>query len=341
MRGNNFCYGDLGLCIMTLMLSCRICGNAEKNIEHHAREMMFGTKEPFVYVECSRCGCLQIKDVPPDLGKYYPKAYYSLQKPGADKENFIRTFVRRKRAQYCLSGRGFLGKMFADRIGVPGYYEWLKKAGVSFGSKILDVGCGTGYLLTVLGREGFTDLTGIDPFIEKDILHENGIKVYKKSTQEVREAYDFILMDNSFEHLPDPLFVIQELHRLLKPGKTALLRVPVAGSWAWSVYGTDWVQMDPPRHLYLHTARSIGLLAEKAGFRLAETVYDSIDFQFWGSEMYKKGIALTDSRSPWIHPKNDALFPAEQMQQYREKSLELNRQGKGDQACFYLEKLPE
>lgn len=37
--------------------------------------------------------------------------------------------------------------------------------------------------------------------------HGNGIQVLKKSTAEMREQFDFILMDNSFERLPDPAVV--------------------------------------------------------------------------------------------------------------------------------------
>ena len=61
--------------------ACRICGNASDNRAHVAREMMFGTRERFDYVECARCGCLQIRDVPADLSPYYPADYYSLAAP--------------------------------------------------------------------------------------------------------------------------------------------------------------------------------------------------------------------------------------------------------------------
>ena len=56
---------------------CKICKNAQDNIVFWAQEKMFNMNEQFQYLECSRCGCLQIKDIPTDIEKYYPSNYYS------------------------------------------------------------------------------------------------------------------------------------------------------------------------------------------------------------------------------------------------------------------------
>ncbi len=37
-------------------MTCRICGNGDGNRTFEAREMMFGTREAFGYLECARCG---------------------------------------------------------------------------------------------------------------------------------------------------------------------------------------------------------------------------------------------------------------------------------------------
>ena len=61
--------------------ACRVCGNQTGNKLHHAREMLMGRRDPFVYVECGACGTLQIRDVP-DLRPYYGANYYSFQPLG-------------------------------------------------------------------------------------------------------------------------------------------------------------------------------------------------------------------------------------------------------------------
>jgi cyclopropane fatty-acyl-phospholipid synthase-like methyltransferase len=56
---------------------------------------------------------------------------------------------------------------------------------VTLESKILDVGCGAGELLLRLAEETFSDLTGLDPLIEGDILYKNGVKILKKELAEL------------------------------------------------------------------------------------------------------------------------------------------------------------
>src|SRR6478609_9592522 len=57
--------------------ACRICGNIEGNIIFQTKEMMFGFRDPFNYVECKECGTVQIEEIPGNIEKYYPDNYYS------------------------------------------------------------------------------------------------------------------------------------------------------------------------------------------------------------------------------------------------------------------------
>ena len=49
-------------------------------------------------------------------------------------------------------------------------------------------------------------------------------------------------------------------------------------------------RLDPPRHQYVHTLKSLELTAKQAGLRVADVQHDSWSFQFWGSEQSKRGI---------------------------------------------------
>jgi hypothetical protein len=73
---------------------CKICGNIEENKVFEIREMMFGFRDEFTYFECSKCGCLQIAEIPINMEKYYPSNYYSFQKIYSD--NFIKKVLKRK-----------------------------------------------------------------------------------------------------------------------------------------------------------------------------------------------------------------------------------------------------
>ena len=121
-----------------------------------------------------------------------------------------------------------------------------------------------------------------------------------------------------------------------KPGGAVLIRIPVGGCFVWKKYGVNWVQLDAPRHFFLHTEKSLRLVAEPAGLELTDVVSDSKGFQFWGSEQYLRDVPLKDARSPFTNPAGQTLFTAEQLAAYAAEAEQLNARGKGDQACFYL-----
>lgn len=58
--------------------ACLICQNTEHNRIIKTREMMFGQREEFSYLECQSCGTIQLLSVPRELGAYYPPEYLSM-----------------------------------------------------------------------------------------------------------------------------------------------------------------------------------------------------------------------------------------------------------------------
>lgn len=310
--------------------ACRVCGNAAGNRVHRVHEMMFGLGDPFDYLECGACGCLQLCEIPANLDRYYPPEYHSLLEVDVVQDNPIVAWLKRRRASHLLHGSDVLGKLVAARFGIPEYYAWLQKCRVRLDYSILDVGSGMGRLLCALRREGFRDLTGADPFIAEDTTYANGVRLLKRELEQVKGSYDWIYLHHSFEHMPDPQAVLHQLYRLLKPDRFVFMRIPVGNCHAWKEYGEHWVQLDAPRHFFLHTEKSVRMLAEAAGFRLEAVDYDSTDFQFWMSEQYARDIHLGGF--------TNVLFNETQLAEFRTRAEELNRRGEGDQACFYLYK---
>ena len=317
--------------------TCQICHNARGNNIIIAREMMLGLRDEFEYLECVNCGCLQLLTIPSDYSRYYPEHYYSYKMTVDYKNNPLKSFFKHKRAVSYLEGRGLLGKFIIRLFGVPISYPWLAKCHARFDFDILDVGCGNGALLCHLRGDGFKSLTGIDPLMEKDIVYSNGVRILKRQLGEMDGSFDLIMLHHSFEHMPDPVDTIRHLYRLLRNDRRLLIRLPLADSYARRHYGIHWVQMDAPRHLFLHTKRSMELLAETTGFEIEDIVYDSTEFQFWGSEHYKRGISLMDPQSQVLLKGGPAL-KSKEMKEYRKKADELNANHEGDSACFYLHK---
>jgi len=320
---------------------CQICGNPDENRIHKAREMMLGTRDVFEYLECGKCGTLQIVEVQ-DLSKYYPRHYYSID-PSAPVE-VARKFRRRAAAKlvgrFLITGRSPLGKYLSEKR--PGVRKLFPKSlldpilGLNFESKILDFGCGNGQLLRTLYHFGFRDLTGADAFIDSDIAGPGGIMIYKQPLDKLFESFDLIMLNHSFEHLRDPRESLRHIYRLLNANGTALIRIPVV-NYAWEKYGVNWVQLDPPRHLFLYTEASFGKIADEAGFHLSKIVYDSEVFQFFGSEQYTMDIAMNDPRS-FRGVSETSIFSQEQIDEWTLETEKLNAESRGDQACFYLRK---
>jgi len=314
---------------------CQICNNATGNKPHFARDMMFGAGDEFEYFECPICGCLQINRIPENLSEYYPIDYYSFQKFA--KDSFLKSFLNRQRANYCIVGKNIIGMLLTKIYGIRNNYDLLNSIGVNYESAILDVGCGNGKRIMSMQEDGFCNLVGADPFIEDDIFYESGVKILKRYMSGIQQKFDLIILHHSFEHMPKPLSALLEVYRLLNPNRYALITIPVVSSYAWRKYGVNWVQLDAPRHLFLHTIRSIQILSSHAGFQVANVVFDSTEFQFWGSEQYLKNIPLNAENSYAVNPKK-SLFSKKQIRCFRNKAVELNKKHDGDSACFCLHK---
>jgi SAM-dependent methyltransferase len=314
---------------------CRICGNDENNVPVVAREMMFGLRDEFLYLECGGCGCLQIVDVPTDIGRYYPSAYYSLStRPRLSR---LKHLLGRARAAQARGQPTLPGRLLMRLLGVPPVVEWLAPVVLDFDGAILEVGSGAGHLLRYLYHAGFSNLTGIDPYVEQDYRYLTTVRVLKRTLDEVDSTFDCIIMNHSLEHMVDPLAALWRLSAILKPGCYAIVRTPVAGSAAWKRYREHWVQLDAPRHLVIQSETSMSLLAARAGLELARVDYDSEAFQFWGSEQYTRDIPLRDPRSYLDDPARSLFSPAE-IQAWDAEARGLNALGRGDQARFYLRK---
>jgi SAM-dependent methyltransferase len=322
---------------MTKPYQCRICRNAEGNAAFEVREMMFGTRDQFRYVQCAKCGCLQLAEVPDDLSPYYPKDYYSFASSALGRCGPLKRFLRRKQCEHVVGRGSCLGAVvsaFKRKSRIP---HWVFETGIALDDRILDVGCGAGQLLLQLNDLGFTRLAGVDFFIERD-LHHGNIVIRKSTLEQIDGVYDLVMFHHSYEHMLEPESTLKAAAQRVSPGKYVIVRVPVAGCHAWRTYGVHWVQLDAPRHIFLHTERSIRILAERAGLVLEKTVYDSSAFQLWGSEHYRRDIAM-NSKDWFGRSETSPIFSPEDIARFEQQAVALNAASDGDQACFYLKRI--
>jgi SAM-dependent methyltransferase len=310
------------------ILKCKFCGNEKENELILAEEKQLGMGDKFEYFVCFNCHCIQIKKVPEDLGKYYPANYYSYQEPTfPSRLNRLNSYIKESLIQYYLGYPDLTGFLTSFVFDHP--FPWLRKKEVKLDSSILDIGTGAGRKILSLQRSGFTNITGIDPFLEKDIKPDGGLKILKRDLYEIHDKFDFIMLHHSLEHMPDQEEAIRHIGTILNDNGRVLIRIPVANTFAWRKYRENWIGLDAPRHLYIHSVKSMGILTGRTDLEIEEVIFDSGTYQFTGSEKYLKKLPLSTS---------DDIFSKEEMKKFEKDALDLNRKKDGDQACFYLKK---
>lgn len=177
---------------------------------------------------------------------------------------------------------------------------------------------------------GYTHVLGVDPFIDGDIEYRGRLLVRHETLEHLEGQFDLIMFHHSLEHIGDQAGTMATVARMLASGGSCLIRVPTVSSLAWDEYQDRWVQLDAPRHLFLHSVESMRRLAASAGLRVDQVVHDSTRFQFEGSELYRRDIPLKD-----FHLHRTSRLRA---LTYDARASRLNASGRGDQAAFYLRK---
>jgi 2-polyprenyl-3-methyl-5-hydroxy-6-metoxy-1,4-benzoquinol methylase len=309
-----------------MIAMCRICGYSGNSVAYTVQEMMLGTGDAFVYFQCGRCNCLQIAEFPQNLSRYYPADYYSFSSSSRDRTNnpFVQ-WLRRLRNRSSVLDSGIQSRLIRllapNRKLLP-----LLTLDLSPDSRILDVGCGSGWRLYALRETGFINTMGVDPYIEEEITYQNGLRILKRTIGEVEGNWDVIMFHHSLEHIPDQQQTLRQAAGRLRPGGTCLIRLPTVSSYAWEHYRENWYQIDAPRHFYLHSLESMRHLAKQCGMVIQSVVYDSTVDQFRASEQYRR-----KSKS-----EKETEFSRAQIRAWKQQAARLNRDNRGDQAAFFL-----
>jgi SAM-dependent methyltransferase len=317
---------------------CRICGNRKDATAYRFADYHLKNGETFDYFMCNGCGCLQSADPFRDHGAYYPDDYYSFS--GDDETSLtskVKWLLRRVRNNYYRTGKGVAGRLIhtvLPNTAISLFHTLHPKPEWA----ILDIGCGNEALfLRHLAENGYRSLLGVDPYLPVPSRKIGSAEIIREELSTIRGTFDCITFHHSFEHIPDQLGTLRKGASLLSDDGTILIRIPTVDSDAWKTQKEFWGNLDAPRHLFLHSRKSIGILAEKCGLSIDSVVYDSNGFQFWGAALYRKGIPLGGNVSKQIALQRLFYRLYYSIRMVRRIAV-LNRQSRGDTMAVFMRK---
>jgi len=130
------------------------------------------------------------------------------------------------------------------------------------GTKFLDIGCGAGLLTNDLAARGH-EVFGVD-------LSEKSLAVAGRQdkTASVRylqcdaaslpfenESFDAVAAMDLLEHVDDPVLIVREAARVLRPGGLFFFHTFNRTFWSWLlvVKGVEWFVANTPRNMHLYS----------------------------------------------------------------------------------------
>lgn len=263
-----------------LALACDICQS--KSLSHY--DLLYQMRDCEI-IQCKLCGLVFVNALFDETIHAYGEVYAS--------------------EIYEQVGPALLKRFAADLATIEKF--------VSVG-KILDLGCGYGYFLSLAQKRGW-DAEGVE--INRNLVaylnQEKGLRVFPGPLQDLHlqeESFDVITMFNIIEHFLHPSTVLAEVTRLLKDDGLLVLETPTEdglfkklADFLYKVTGGKFILMiqgayQKGGHHFGFSRKSIKRILEKHGFEIISVDGRVSPFkEFLGKELlhtplYLKGVKL-------------------------------------------------
>jgi SAM-dependent methyltransferase len=232
---------------------CPLCGGVDYlALIAHAQDRLSGKPGAFQVQRCAACA----------LVATWPR-------PSVRRLDFYYHEVYSGAGQSRMQGwqTGWMGRMVARyRL-----RELRRNVTLDRSCSLLDVGCGYAEFLRLARQQSGCQAQGIDmdPACAAHASQHAGAPCVAGNLQTHDwggQRFDVITFFESLEHHVDPLAALKQAHALLKPGGHVVVEVPnFDGLWR-HVFGTYWMPLLVPQHLFHFTPRTLELALRQAGF---------------------------------------------------------------------------
>lgn len=265
--------------------SCPLCNQPERHkLYEGIYDRYYGCPGEWTLYHCEKCGSAYLSPRPTRdaIGKVYETySTHSINEIKASSLKGLKRFAVSLRNGYLNRKFGykelpalFFGYYAMYLLPPPLRWEWDYYArnlpvAMPNRNKLLDVGCGNGDFLVRAKHAGW-EVYGLD-FDAKalNLTSNRGINAFCGTLENANlaeESFDVITMSHVIEHLHDPLNLLKQCYRLLKPEGTIWIATPNISSFLHSRYGSNWVHLAIPSHLILFNKTSLFHLLNEAGF---------------------------------------------------------------------------
>lgn len=336
-------------------MSCRICNNNKQNERLIAREMVFGSREEFPYILCSSCGSLSIEKIP---SQELLLSLYS-RYPNLAKSQFTQSYWQKWIKSYVLSHDNFIAKCLLKLLN--SYDDLRIKALFPYKipktAKILDVGSGSGSLISELRDLGYKHCLGIDPFLDNDLSLCCGGEILSIDILEFKPTasnfgagenhddflFDWIFFHHSFEHVPNPAEVLKKIENLLTPGGICLLRFPRIESYSFSRFKGDWEGIHSPFHFFLPSYKGMQHLLQNTSMEIIETRGEQLYYLFLYTVSHILNIADFEPLGVRNQLQNNSretpsIFSEKEVRYWKRKTKHVLKDNSSDYVGYYLKK---
>ena len=248
--------------------ACPYCGSHSRQaVDHDIRDWYYrSSAQRWSYWHCMACSSLFLDPRPcaSFVGKAYANYYTHEVKPAGWREAF-----KHRLRNECYSH--WLNADFGPRLNlprlIPALFDSLRdKVQIPFGlevicrvppGSILDVGCGSGRILSLARQVGW-QATGVefDPGAVA-AARENGLNVIEgdyRTLATFSQRYDLVICSHVIEHVDNPLLLLELLAGAVSDNGVLALSFPNAQSHLRKRYHGYWRGYEAPRHLSIPAA---------------------------------------------------------------------------------------